>query len=129
MKKAEVLRTAVVAASVWLGATGVALSGAEVHAGRYKSSGTNPDGSHYHGNATIKILSDTTCEIAWTSGGEDAPSSKGICMRDSDSFAAAYRMGDAFGLVIYKIHADGSLEGVWTVAGEQGAGTETLTPE
>lgn len=125
---AEILRATMLAAA-WLGATGLALADAEVHAGHYKSSGTNPDGSHYHGSATITILSDTTCEIAWMSGGSSTPSSKGICMRDSDSFAAAYKMGNAYGLVIYKIQSDGSLEGVWTVAGQQGAGTETLTPD
>jgi len=33
------------------------------------------------------------------------------------------------GLVIYKVNDDGSMEGLWTIAGQGGTGTETLTPE
>ena len=99
---------------------------AEVRGGTYAAVGTNLDGSPYSGTARIKITSNSTCEIVWKTGGA---TSRGICMRDSDSFAAAYRMGEAVGLVIYKIAPDGSLDGVWTIAGLSGAGTETLTPQ
>jgi hypothetical protein len=105
---------------------GPAFADGEVKAGACTVKGTNFSGSPYSGKATITIDSDTTCEIVWQTG---STTSNGICMRDSDSFAAAYRMGDAVGLVIYKIKDDGSLEGVWTIAGKSGAGTETLTPE
>lgn len=97
-----------------------------VRAGPYSVKGTNFDGSSYSGAAQISITSNTTCEIVWKTGGSE---SQGICMRDDDSFAAAYKLGNSYGLVIYKINSDGSLEGVWTIAGKAGAGTETLTPE
>ena len=42
---------------------------------------------------------------------------------------AVGRVGDAIGLVIYEIKGDGTLEGLWTVAGEDGVGTEKLIPE
>jgi len=61
----------------------------EVHAGEYVVKGTNFDGSPYSGTAHIAITSNSTCEITWKTGGS---SSAGICMRDTDSFAAAYRM-------------------------------------
>ncbi len=98
----------------------------EVRAGDYNAKGTNFDGSAYSGTAHISITSNSTCAITWKTGGS---TSEGICMRDADSLAAAYRLGDAVGLVIYKINDDGSLDGYWTIAGKSGAGTETLTPQ
>ena len=94
-------------------------------AGKYKVEGTNINGTTYNGEATIDITSETTCEIHWTTG---ATTSDGICMRNDDSFAAAYKMQDEVGLIIYKVSADGVLNGVWTIAGNGGAGTEVLTP-
>jgi hypothetical protein len=49
-------------------------------------------------------------------------------MRNESSFVAGYQLGNAIGLVIYDIKADGSLDGVWTIAGRNGAGSEVLTP-
>jgi hypothetical protein len=49
-------------------------------------------------------------------------------MRNGNSFAAGYMLGDAIGLVVYKIMADGTLEGLWTIADKGGAGEEVLTP-
>ena len=92
--------------------------------GRYTVDGTNFDGSRYGGTAEIAVTSDTTCTIAWQTGS----TANGICMRNGDTFAASYVMGSAVGLVIYTIQPDGSLEGLWTVAGQDGVGTEILTP-
>ena len=94
--------------------------------GTYTVEGTNLDGSAYAGTATIKLVTDTTCEIEWQTG---STSSVAICSRNDDAFAAAYVLGEAYGLVIYKIQDDGSLEGLWTVQGKSGVGTEVLTPE
>jgi hypothetical protein len=92
--------------------------------GEYAVNGTNFDGSRYRGTAEIALTSDTTCNIVWQTGS----TAQGICMRNGDSFAASYVMGDAIGLVIYRVNQDGSLEGLWTIAGQDGVGTETLTP-
>ena len=86
--------------------------------------GTHLAGSRYRGTAEIVVTTKNTCRITWDTGS----TAEGICMRNSDAFAAAYSMGDAVGLVIYEVHADGSLEGLWTVADQEGVGTETLTP-
>ena len=94
--------------------------------GFYDVQGTNFNGSPYSGQAKITINSNTTCEIEWITGGT---SSKGFCMRNNDAFAAGYVMGNDLGLIIYKAKPDGSLEGVWTIRGQSGAGTETLTPK
>ena len=93
--------------------------------GRYEVAGTNLNGTTYEGEAEITLTSDTTCEITWKTG---ATTSAGICMRNDDSFSAAYRMGDDVGLIIYKVSNDGSMQGLWTFAGNGGSGTETLTP-
>ena len=93
--------------------------------GNYTVYGTNFDGSHYKGTATISVKTSTTCEIDWSTG---TTTSSGICMRNDDSFAAAYQLGKDVGLVIYKIHPDGTLDGLWTIAGQDGNGTEVLTP-
>lgn len=93
--------------------------------GRYAVAGTNIDGTPYGGEALITLTSDTTCEIEWITG---ETSSFGICMRYENAFAVGYQQGDAVGLSIYLVMADGSLSGTWTVAGEEGSGTEVLTP-
>jgi hypothetical protein len=105
---------------------GLALpAAADGFGGKYAVHGTNPNGSEYSGEAEITLTSDTTCEISWTTG---ATTSDGICMRNDDSFAAAYKLGDEVGLIIYKVLPDGSLSGLWTLAGQSGNGTETLLP-
>lgn len=94
--------------------------------GTYAVAGTNFDGSSYGGDATITLTSETTCTIHWETGGS---SSDGICMRNDDAFSAGYVMGKAVGLVVYKVQEDGSLLGLWTIAGKEGNGTEVLTPK
>ena len=95
-----------------------------VSAGTYDVQGTNLDGSAYSGTATITLTSDTTCASEWNTAGT---TSQGICMLHDDAFAAGYVLQDAVGLVVYKVQAGGVLEGVWTITGQDGAGTETLT--
>ena len=96
------------------------------HEGTYSVEGTNLDGTPYTGSAVVKLLSDTTCEIDWTTGGT---SSVGLCMLMDGVVSAAYRQGDTVGVTMYHVNDDGSLKGVWTVAGQNGSGTETLTPQ
>lgn len=94
--------------------------------GTYAVAGTNFDGSPYDGEATITLTSETTCTIHWETGGS---SSDGICMRNDDAFSAGYVMDKDIGLVVYKVKEDGSLHGLWTIAGKEGNGTEVLTPK
>lgn len=94
--------------------------------GRYTVEGTNLDGSPYNGEAQINLTSTTTCEIGWVTGGSTA---LGICMKNQNAFAAAYVLGDQTGLVIYEIMPNGTLEGIWTVSGQDGTGTERLIPQ
>jgi hypothetical protein len=112
----------------WLAAFAMCASPAMAQniGGEYSVRGTNLDGSAYKGSASIVLTSETTCEIYWTTGGT---TSQGICMRNGNAFSAGYMMGDAIGLVIYEIKDNGAMEGLWTIAGRDGNGTEILTPQ
>ncbi len=102
------------------------VSAAEV-GGKYTVAGTNFDGSKYSGTAELTVSSNSTCHIVWHTGSSSG--SKGICMRVNDVLVAGYTMkGGAVGLVAYKIKDNGVLDGIWTVADEDGAGTDVLTP-
>ncbi len=103
---------------------GSAVAMAQMVGGEYRVHGTNPDGSAYQGTARIMPTSNSTCRITWETG----TSSAGICMMDGKSLAASYVLDRRVGLVLYQLQPDGSLKGVWTMADQPGAGTETLTP-
>jgi hypothetical protein len=92
--------------------------------GLYRVEGTNANGSAYGGTAEIIITSPNTCRIVWEVGS----TSSGICMRNSNAVAAAYELSGVVGLIIYELMADGSMEGIWTIADQEGVGTEVLTP-
>jgi hypothetical protein len=112
-------------ASALLGLCMIAPASAQSIGGSYTVAGTNLDGSPYEGTVEIALTSSTTCTIHWETGGT---TSDGICSRNDAAFAAAYVLGDAIGLVVYKVMDDGSLDGLWTIAGKEGSGTEVLTP-
>jgi hypothetical protein len=96
--------------------------------GKYRVEGTNFDGSPYRGTAEIRAASDTSCVIRWRTGGGSS-FQDGICMRSGNTIAAAYIFSDGTpGLVIYRIGPDGTLDGVWTVAGQSGSGRDVLIP-
>ena len=89
----------------------------------YNVEGTNLDGSPYDGTAEIQLLSETTCQIRWVTGSSE---SVGICMRYGPAFAASYVSGEVVGLVIYQVMDDGTLDGIWTITGQNCSGTEVL---
>ena len=93
--------------------------------GSYEVQGTNPNGTKYSGNAEIVVTSENTCRITWNTGNE----SSGICMRNGVAFAAGYVLAEKVGLIIYEIRDDGTLDGLWTIADQEGVGTELLIPK
>jgi hypothetical protein len=111
------------------GLAAIALSTAPAAAqsvgGAYSVSGTNFNGSSYSGTATI-TASGSGCRIVWQTG---STSSQGTCMLANRAFAAHYRLGNEWGLVVYELQPDGSLKGWWTIVDKSGVGTETLTPQ
>ncbi len=97
---------------------------AEDIGGKYVVGGTNFDGSAYSGTAEI-TRSGGTCRIVWHTG--PVPS-QGVCMASNKAFAAFYKLGPEYGLVVYELQDDGSLKGQWSIPGKPGIGTETLVP-
>jgi len=117
------MRTMIAAALLTAGVASAAC--AQSVGGKYDVKGTNFDGSAYDGTAVISRSSDSTCRIHWETGGS---TSDGFCMLAGASLAAAYKLGDDVGLVLYQLQSDGTLKGYWTIADKSGSGTETLTP-
>jgi hypothetical protein len=103
----------------------VGVASAQSIGGSYQVAGKNFDGSDYSGTAEITLTSQTTCVIEWETAGVK---SQGICMRNDDAFSAAYVLEGEIGLVTYKVDEDGTLNGLWTLAGKEGNGSEVLTP-
>ena len=103
----------------------IAPASAQSIGGKYNAEGKNLDGSPYDGTVEITLTSSTTCEVHWETG---AATADGICSRNDNAFAAAYVMEDVIGLVVYKVMEDGTLDGLWTIAGKEGNGSEKLTP-
>jgi hypothetical protein len=98
---------------------------AQTVSGNYALSGRNFDGSTYKG--TVQITPNgSTCRIVWQTGNSK---SEGLCMLSGKTLAAFYRLGSEYGLVIYELQPDGSLQGRWSVADKQGVGTELLVPQ
>ena len=119
------MKTAYGIASALILLASVASASAQSLPGKYRVEGKNADGSAYSGTAQIVATTETTCRIVWKTG---SSTSEGICMRNGNSFAAGYVLGESIGLVVYKIMADGTLEGAWTIADTEGVGEEILTP-
>jgi hypothetical protein len=91
----------------------------------YEAVGTNPNGSPYHGTATIRVISDATFTIHWLIEGSTFD---GFGMRYGDALAATYTIAGRPGLVLYRVGDNGVLEGLWAVRGDNENGTEKLTP-
>ena len=91
----------------------------------YTAAGKNPDGSKYSGSVDVTIISDTTFSIVWKIAGSTY---KGFGMRMNDSLAATYTLDGEPGLVIYQARPDGTLGGLWAVKGQDGSGSEVLSP-
>ena len=90
----------------------------------YDCVGANPDGSKYTGTVSVDVLSDTTFAIRWDI---DGTIYKGFGMRRNNAVAATYLINGEPGLIIYEVQGNG-LDGLWAVRGEQGNGSEHLTP-
>ena len=102
----------------------VGSASAQTVGGSYNVQGTNPNGSTYGGTVQITPTG-SSCRITWQTG---STSSSGICMLANKAFAASYILQGQQGLVVYELKSDGSLRGWWTIAGQEGVGTENLYP-
>lgn len=118
------LRCAAVAATLL---AGIATAGAQQITGRYQVIGDNGNGTGYRGVAEISGTAGGNCAIRWAI--VNTPPTQGFCMRQGNVLSAAYRLGNAIGLVVYRLNDDGTLDGTWTIAGQEGVGKERLVPQ
>ena len=86
--------------------------------GNYKATGTNPDGSAYHGSCVVALRPDGTYSFNWTIG---ESSTSGIGTLEKGVMTVDW--GDS-SPVIYQVQQDGkTLVGTWA----RGDATEKLT--
>src|SRR5258707_13714010 len=85
-----------------------AVASAQSVGGKYRGTGTNPNGSAYTGTAEI-IPSGDSRRMSWNVVG----AWKGICMLSNKSLAPTYRNGNTYGLVRYELRPNAVLNGRW----------------
>jgi hypothetical protein len=93
--------------------------------GRYQITGQNLDGSSYSGTASIAMASDTVCRMVWVVG---STIWEGVCVRNGNSFAVSFVHDQSYGVALYGLGSDGTLNGLWTINGSPGLGKERLVP-
>jgi hypothetical protein len=49
-------------------------------------------------------------------------------MRMNNTISATYMLGGQPGLAIYRSNSDGTFTGIWAIRGQDGNGSEVLTP-
>ena len=96
-------------------------------AGNYEANGTNPDdGAAYKADLTV-TQRDDVYQFSWKSGGNDYD---GVGVQNGNAVAVAYttgKDGQGCGVVLYKINADGSLDGKVGYWGENKMEVEKAT--
>ena len=94
-------------------------------AGSYTGSGTNPDGSKYDTEVVITKVGQTY-SVMWYFDGK--PGYEGVGIMKNGLFCVGYANPNGYGIVVYEVKDDGTLEGIWTGPGAEKLGSETLTP-
>jgi hypothetical protein len=91
--------------------------------GRYKVSGTNPDGGVYTGNLDV-IERGGVYQFRWNAGTQY----EGVGLRNGRIVAVAFANGNdgsGCGVVNYTVRGDGTLQGTWGYWGTSVSGTES----
>lgn len=86
---------------------GSVVASAQDISGRYKAEGTDPEGTRFSETAVIEMMPDGTCHIKWSGGIE------GICIFKDNTLSVGYIVHGKAGLGVYKVAADGSIEGTF----------------
>jgi len=95
------------------------VSGRDIE-GNYTATGTTPAGTPYQTNISVRAAG-RSYKFSWSNNTE------GFGLRLGDTIAVGFG-GEHCGFVAYQLMPDGSLDGVWGVAGQQ-TGTEKATKQ
>lgn len=90
--------------------------------GQYTMQGNQPGGSSYTGVTEI-VATGQTYQID-----QDNGTLTGVGLLVGNQFSVAVSDGIDTYLGVYEVMEDGTLQGIWTVEGEDRVGIETLTP-
>lgn len=98
------------------------VGGATDIAGSYSVDGVNPDGTTYQGTARLVRQGNTNnYVVTWTIGEQ-------VLTAQGELVGNIFTIEDGSSLSVYTVYPDGTLDGTWTLEGETGVGTETMTP-
>jgi hypothetical protein len=92
--------------------------------GDYAGRGTNPGGEGSY-TCDVKITkSGDVYGVQWYFDG--SLGYEGVGIMKGGLFCVGYASGGGYGVVVYDVKTDGTLEGVWTTPGSEDLGSETL---
>ena len=95
-------------------------------AGKYAVKGTNPGHADTYQGEALVVRQGDVYVVAWRIGSQQF---MGTGLHVENSFAVVYEgEGAPAGLVLYKIHPNGELTGIYTNLGQTEVGTETWKP-
>jgi hypothetical protein len=94
-------------------------------AGTYTGGGTNPGGTDSYDCDVVITKTGEVYNVQWYFGG--ALGYEGVGITKNGLLCVGFANPEGYGVVVYDVKADGSLEGVWTGPGTEELGTETLT--
>jgi len=95
--------------------------------GEYRGEGTNPGGQGSY-TCDVKITrSGDVYAVQWYFDG--SLGYEGVGIMKGGLFCVGYTSSGGYGIVVYTINADGSLDGTWAGKGSAELGTEKLTKE
>jgi hypothetical protein len=94
-------------------------------AGNYTGSGTNPDGSKYDTEVVITKVGQTY-SVQWYFDGNLGY--EGVGIMKNGFLCVGFANPGGYGIVVYEVKDDGTLEGTWTGPGAKTLGSEKLTP-
>lgn len=92
--------------------------------GDYAGRGTNPGGKGSYTCDVIITKSGDVYGVQWYFDG--SLGYEGVGIMKGGLFCVGYSSGGSYGVVVYDVKADGTLEGVWTTPGFEDLGSETL---
>ncbi|MCP4228935.1 MAG: hypothetical protein GY771_02145 [bacterium] len=94
-------------------------------AGSYTGSGTNQNGSKYDTEVVIAKVGQTY-SVQWYFDGNLGY--EGVGIMKNGLLCVGYANPEGYGVVVYEVKDDGSLEGIWTGPGAEKLGSEKLAP-
>lgn len=92
--------------------------------GKYSGGGSNPGGGGNYNCDVVIAKNGENYLVQWYING--ALAYDGVGIMKNGLLCVGYASGGGYGVVVYEVAADGTLNGVWTTPGFTALGSETL---